>query len=270
MQKLDRSPGSPGGSRKLHKVDDADDAPQDNRHGQGPSPPSIIRPDDVTASIEREDLAALGQSLLNHDVYGVILNDRNDTPLRLAARLGRLRVVEWLVHERHVAVNHANNTNGATPLFLAAEEGHLAVVTWLVSAGGAAVNQAMPDGFTPLSIAAYKGQVHIMEVLLDAGRASDSGSVLARVTPERNALHVRVLLLCFAPGLSAAEVQRRELASAVALAGRVNSVVDDVRQLLLGDDMWAYLPVRPLLLLVFEYVRSRVDICCLLGMPAVE
>ena len=65
-----------------------------------------------------------------------------------------------------------------------------------------------------------------------------------------------VLLLCF-PGL-------------VALAGRVNSVVDDVRQLLLGDDMWAYLPVRPLLRLVFAYVRSRVDICCLLGMPAVE
>ena len=67
-----------------------------------------------------------------------------------------------------------------------------------------------------------------------------------------------VLLLCFARGLS------------VALAGRVNSVVDDVRQLLLGDDMWAYLPVRPLLLMVFEYVRSRVDICCLLGMPAIE
>ena len=67
--------------------------------------------------------------------------------------------------------------------------------------------------------------------------------------------HASVLLLCFAPGLS------------VPLAGRVNSVVDDVRQLLLGDDMWAYLP---LLLMVFEYVRSRVDICCLLGMPAVE
>ena len=79
-----------------------------------------------------------------------------------------------------------------------------------------------------------------------------------------------MLLLCFAPGLSAAEVQRRGLASAVALAGRVNSVVDEVHQLLLGDDMWAYLPVRPLLLLVFDYVRSRVDICCLLGMPAVE
>ena len=68
-----------------------------------------------------------------------------------------------------------------------------------------------------------------------------------------------VLRLCFAPGLS------------VALAGRVNSVVDDVRQLLLGDDMWAYLPVRPLLLLLaFEYVRSRVDRRCPLGMPVVE
>ena len=270
MQKRDRSPGSPGGSRELHKVDDADDAPQDNRQSQGPIAPSIIRPDDVTASIEREDLAALGQSLLNHDVYGVILNDRNDTPLRLAARLGKLRVVEWLVHERHVTVNQANKTNGATPLYIAAQEGHLAVVTWLVSAGGAAVNQAMACGTTPLYVASLNGHVHVVEVLLDAGRASDSRSVLARATPERNALHVRVLLLCFAPGLSAAEVQRRELASAVALAGRVNSAVDDVRQLLLGDGMWAYLPVRPLLLLVFEYVCSLVDICCLLGMPDVE
>jgi ankyrin repeat protein len=269
MQKRDRSPGSPGGSRKLHKVDDADNAPQDNRQSQGPSAPSIIRPDDVTASIKREDLVALGQSLLNHDVYGISLNDRNDTPLRLAARLGKLRVVEWLVHERHAAVNQAD-TDGRTPLYIAAQEGHLAVVTWLVSAGGAAVNQTKNNGWTPLLIAALVGHVHIVEVLLDAGRASDSGSVLARVTPERNASHVHVLLLCFAPGLSAAEVQRRELASAVALAGKVNSAVDDVRQLLLGDDMWAYLPVRPLLLLVFEYVRSRVEICCLLGMPAVE
>ena len=38
-------------------------------------------------------------------------------------------------------------------------------------------------------------------------------------------------------------MQPRELASAVALAWRVNSVVDDVQQLLLGDDMYAYLPV---------------------------
>ena len=66
-------------------------------------------------------------------------------------------------------------------------------------------------------------------------------------------------------------VQRRELASAVVLAGRANSVVDDLRQLLLpGDDLFAYLCVRPLLLKVYEYVISRVDIRCLLGMPAVE
>ena len=75
----------------LHKVDDADDAPKDSRQSQGPSAPSMIRPDEVTASIEREDLAALGQSLLNHDDYKVNLNARNDTPLRLAARLGKLR-----------------------------------------------------------------------------------------------------------------------------------------------------------------------------------
>ena len=106
-------------SQMLHEVDDADDAPQDSRQSQGPSAPSMIRPDEVTASIEREDLAALGQSLLNHDDCKVNLNARNDTPLRLAARLGRLRVVEWLVHERHAAVNQAN-TNGATPLYFAA------------------------------------------------------------------------------------------------------------------------------------------------------
>ena len=51
----------------------------------------------MAASIEREDMAALEQSLLNHDVCGVSLNDRKDTPLRLAARLGKLRVVERLV-----------------------------------------------------------------------------------------------------------------------------------------------------------------------------
>lgn len=83
--------------------------------------------------------------------------------LDVAARAGRLELVQWLVaHGAALAVE------GPAALREAANAGHAAVVAWLLQRG---VPADTPDvhGWTPLMFAAYNGNAATVAALLDAG-----------------------------------------------------------------------------------------------------
>ena len=81
--------------------------------------------------------------------------------LHIAASQGNLVKVESLVRDG-VNVDEVVKEDGTTPLFLAAQLGHLEVVQYLVQQG-ADKNKATNDGFTPLFSAALKGHLAVVQ-----------------------------------------------------------------------------------------------------------
>ena len=111
------------------------------------------------------------QRLLRGAGAGRLVNQafRGFTPLRVAAEMGHLALVRWLVAEGGADVN-LGDLEGITPLYRAAAEGHLAVVKYLVMEGNADVNKATDDDCTPLFIAAQRGhRVTLIEKRTELG-----------------------------------------------------------------------------------------------------
>jgi ankyrin repeat protein len=95
------------------------------------------------------------------------------TALHSAAQLGHLAVVEWLV--KHGGADVAAMAGHVpTALHLAALHGHLAVVEWLVKHGGADVAAVELHGSTALHIVALQGHLAVVEWLVKHGGADVS------------------------------------------------------------------------------------------------
>lgn len=92
-----------------------------------------------------------------------IRNDKDESPLMLAALKGHLALVKKLV-ERDADVNKT----GWTPLHYAASGGHLQVIDFLLESS-AYIDAESPNGTTPLMMAAMYGSPESVKLLIQAG-----------------------------------------------------------------------------------------------------
>jgi ankyrin repeat protein len=99
-------------------------------------------------------------------------NNKNETPLHIAAMNGYVEAVDLLVKalikNNNVDALNSLDVNDFTPLHWAAIKGHAIVVSLLANAK-AALNTLDKDGHTPLEDAASKGQVAVVDVLIKKG-----------------------------------------------------------------------------------------------------
>jgi len=101
----------------------------------------------------------------------VNLKDGNrETPLHVAAKKGRAKVVEELLNS-HARIN-VQDASERTPLHLAVEAG-CNVAVEMLAARGAAVNEPDKAGQTPLHVAAAHGRMNVIATLLRNGAAVD-------------------------------------------------------------------------------------------------
>jgi len=93
-----------------------------------------------------------------------------ETPLLVAAQLGHLAVIKYLVQQG--AYKNNARVDGVTALLMAANKGHFQVVRYLVEQG-ADKEKAMDTGETPLYIAAKKGHLVVVQYLTEQGADKD-------------------------------------------------------------------------------------------------
>jgi ankyrin repeat protein len=105
---------------------------------------------------------------LGADVHLATRRKGGFTVLHIAAQVGHLTVVRYLVKEVGVDVFQAME-DGATPLFVAASYGHLDVVRCLVKEFGADVNKTREDGLTALMLAARYEREDVVAFLIKYG-----------------------------------------------------------------------------------------------------
>ena len=112
------------------------------------------------------DLARVSAVLADRPDAGLDRDERNDTPLHLAAVNGHTEVVRLLL-EAGVPVYIGDNEESSA-LDVAASRGHVDVVELLI-ASGANVRRHDLLGMTALHFATYNGQREVAEILIDRG-----------------------------------------------------------------------------------------------------
>jgi len=93
------------------------------------------------------------------------------TPIHLAASLGRLQLLKYLVEEKKVDVNSVTSFDiQKTPLICASKEGHLGVVNYLIKKNADIEKKKKKGcGQNPLHVASEYGRASVVEALLRAG-----------------------------------------------------------------------------------------------------
>jgi ankyrin repeat protein len=119
---------------------------------------------------------------------------RTAQPLREAAALGKVDVVQCFVKELGADVNLAAE-DGCTPLYIAAQGGHTAMARCLVKELGAGVNKASHTGTTPLYIAAQREHLEVScclvkELGADVNIANKYGSTPLLKAIQEGHMHV--------------------------------------------------------------------------------
>lgn len=91
-------------------------------------------------------------------------NNSGENALMMAAFIGDLSTVEYLIDKRNARINK----DGWTPLHYAAINGDLEIVNYLLK-HGAEVDCPSPNETTPLMLAARYGHIRVVKLLLDKG-----------------------------------------------------------------------------------------------------
>lgn len=118
----------------------------------------------VAASMDRLRIV---EYLVGKKNVAIDLQDKDDhTPLHSAVRKNNFSIVEYLI-KNHADPN-AKNNHGFTPLYFAAFKGYLDIVKHLVK-NGATLDLQDKDGDTPLYAAASEGYLDIVECLIKKG-----------------------------------------------------------------------------------------------------
>jgi hypothetical protein len=91
--------------------------------------------------------------------------------LLLAAGVGELETVKWLLQEGGAKIGDANN-DGNLALICAAHSGELETVKWLLEQGGASIGEADNDDCASLLAAAEYGELATTQYLLEHGGAN--------------------------------------------------------------------------------------------------
>ena len=86
----------------------------------------------------------------------------------IAASRNHTHVLNFLLHQKHVDVNHRTRFHGETALIVAAKKGHSEIARLLLANINIDVNQGMTDtGMSALIIASKNGHYSIVKYLLD-------------------------------------------------------------------------------------------------------
>ena len=109
-------------------------------------------------------------------------NEKGDTPLTWAARVGNSEAVAWLIG-RGVGVDSSTTAAGGTPLCIACHQSHVECVRLLLGAGASVDLAKTDDGTTPLYVACQGGHVEVIRLLLGAGASVDSATTDIGTTP---------------------------------------------------------------------------------------
>ncbi|CAG9989711.1 unnamed protein product, partial [Clonostachys byssicola] len=97
-------------------------------------------------------------------------NIKSLTPLSIAARDGRGDILQLLLQQPSVLIDH-EDINGRTALWHACRNGHKDVVELLLATGEAGINKEDSEGRTPLSKAVENGHLAVVSQLLATGKA---------------------------------------------------------------------------------------------------
>ena len=97
--------------------------------------------------------------------YDALEPELKMTPLHLAAKEGKLAVVNELLQQGGIDVNDTNNYYVMSPLHIAAEKGHLAVVKALLKRNDINVNQKSKFDRDPLWFADTRGHHEVANLL---------------------------------------------------------------------------------------------------------
>ncbi len=127
-------------------------------------------PDAVITSIEKQDFATLQRILKKYGSIATNARKTNngDTPLHLACRLGRMKMVELLL--KNCADPEARNWDrGSTPLILAALHGYTNIMKRLIKYGAMVDSPQLKSGATPLDFAVYYGRMKAAQLLIKNG-----------------------------------------------------------------------------------------------------
>ncbi|CAG5084194.1 Oidioi.mRNA.OKI2018_I69.PAR.g10575.t1.cds [Oikopleura dioica] len=136
--------------------------------------------------LEESNLEKVKQ-LINSRGDDLILEDEN-TPAHVAAYLGNLELLEYLIKDHSHLINKLNRY-GWTPLMQACHQGHYDCVQLLL-AHGANVNATTPLGNNALAVATGSGFEKIIETLIAADVFIDRDELTSSIV---NPLHLAVL-----------------------------------------------------------------------------
>jgi ankyrin repeat protein len=111
--------------------------------------------------------------LLQHGGYatGSIHNNYGSTPLMLAAERGSLDVVKFLLRDEH-SYSGERGDHGDTPLLCAAYGGQLDTVQWLLDEGGSSIHESNAYGHDAVVLAAEGGHLATVQWLLELSDAA--------------------------------------------------------------------------------------------------
>lgn len=129
---------------------------------------------DVRRRLRRDSYPPLDDAV-NEGIVN-LLDNHERTPLHLAAGLGRLDMVERILH-KHDAILTKMDRWRRTPLHVATEAGHLEIVRLLLNQNATVLNQVDKSGFTPLHTACERGRMDLILLFLDSGAKVDSADV---------------------------------------------------------------------------------------------
>lgn len=125
---------------------------------------------DVYAAARTGDCARLKELIDRSPELANARDEGQDTPLHVAAMMGRMEAVLLLL-ERGADAD-ARNTLGQSPLLYAAYNGYAAIVDTLV-AHGALFEYKDARGYTPIHFAARQGQEDVVALLVSKGASFD-------------------------------------------------------------------------------------------------
>ncbi len=120
-----------------------------------------------------------------------------ESPLYLAASLGKLEIVDFLL--RHNAEVNKRENYGLTPLMVSISKGYIQVALRLLAEPNIMVNLAVQDGSTALSFACEKGLKTVVEVIITKGadikQADKDGETPLIIAATHNQSEIIKLLL---------------------------------------------------------------------------
>ncbi|XP_023717827.1 putative ankyrin repeat protein RF_0381 [Cryptotermes secundus] len=131
----------------------------------------IVNMDGITplhSAVLVKDVDIFKILLENGADFTAFCNFRNQTVIHSAAAAGNLEMFLTMVRYNADMSVQTNNEKGDRPIHLAASMGHVSIVEWLIE-NGISMEIINKEGHTPLHRAAFRGKIRVVKLLLKKG-----------------------------------------------------------------------------------------------------